>query len=324
MDACRPLALVSKVRTLSEISMKVWLKRIGIGLGALILVVAIGGGIFVTLKTSAFDTSMEKVYDVPVPKIERSSDPAVVARGEHLAHSVYPCAIGDCHGNDLGGGKTTEMGPLGTFTGPNITTAGLGAAYSDGELARLMRHGIKKDGRSVRFMPSHDVEWLPDADVLAIISYVRTLPPVSKPNGPMELKVLAKILDRRDAIPLDIARRIDHANAGKGAPPSPTKEYGKELGRLCSGCHGKTLSGGPIPGAPPEIPIPTNITPDATGLKGWTYEDFDKLLVQGIRKNGKKLDPFMPIEAFGKMDDIEKHALFAFLQTLTPTPFGNR
>jgi hypothetical protein len=217
-----------------------------------------------------------------------------------------------------------EMGPLGVFTGPNITTGGLGAAYSDGELARLIRHGVKKDGRSVRFMPSQDVEWLPDSDIIAAVSYVRTLPAVSKPNGPVNLGTVAKVLDRVDMLPLDVARRIDHANAGKGPPPSPTKEYGSLLGRSCTGCHGEHLSGGPIPGAPPELPIPLNLTPDETGLKGWTYADFDKLLVQGVRKNGQKLNPFMPIIAYGKLDETEKQALFAFLQSLPARPKGGR
>ena len=304
--------------------MNVWLKRVGIGLGALILVVGLGGGTFFYLKTSAYDSSMAKVYDVAPLKIERSTDPVVLARGKHLAEAVYPCATSDCHGKDLGGGKTTEMGPLGTFTGPNISQGGLGLAYSDGELARLLRHGIKKDGRSVFFMPAQDLYWLPDSDLLAVISYIRTLPPVSKPNGPNEVKPLAKLLDRMDAIPLDIARRIDHAQAGRGPAPSATKDYGALLGKSCTGCHGAKLSGGPIPGAPPEIPVPVNLTPDESGMKGWTYEDFDKVLVQGIRKDGKKLNLFMPIEAFGKYDETEKRALFLYLQSLPPTPFGNR
>ena len=304
--------------------MKTWLKRISIGLGALVLLVLVVGSAFAFTKTSAFDSSMEKVYSVAPLKIERSTDPAVLARGKHIAEAIMPCGVGDCHGSDLGGGKRMDMGPLGSFQGPNVSTGGLGAAYSDGELARLIRHGIKKDGRSVLFMPSHDVEWLPDSDLVALISYIRTLPPSSKPNGPIKLGTLAKILDRMDAIPLDIARRIDHEKAGRGPAPSPTKEYGALLGRSCTGCHGAKLSGGPIPGAPPELPVPLNLTPDATGMKGWTFEDFDRLMVQGIRKNGKKLDPFMPIEAFGKQDDTEKRALFAWLQSLPATPFGNR
>ncbi len=304
--------------------MKIWLKRIGIGLGALVLLVAIIGGIFVFTKVSAFNSSMAQVYDVKPTPIVRSSDPAVLARGKHVVEAIMPCAVGDCHGTDLGGGKTMDMGPLGTFSGPNISAGGLGAAYSDGELARIIRHGIKKDGRSVTFMPAHEVEWLPDSDIVAVVSYLRTLPAVSRPNGPIQLGLLAKVLDRMDMIPLDIARRIDHAKVGSGPAPSPTKEYGALLGKGCTGCHGANLSGGPIPGAPPELPIPLNLTPDASGLKGWTFEDFDRLLLQGIRKNGKKLDPFMPIQAIGKQDDIEKRALFAYLQSLPPRPFGGR
>jgi hypothetical protein len=44
----------------------------------------------------------------------------------------------------------------------------------------------------------------------------------------------------------------------------------------------------------------------------------------GIRKNGKTLDPFMPIEAWGQFDDVEMHALWAYLSTLPPTSFGKR
>lgn len=304
--------------------MKVWLKRIGLALGALLLISALGLGLFVYLQTSAFDASMEKTYAVPLPSFQSSTDPAVIARGAHLAQSVMPCSAGDCHGADLGGGKTIAMGPLGTFTGPNVSAGGLGAAYSDGELARLIRHGIKKNGRSVLFMPSQDVSWLPDSEIIAILSYLRTLPAVTRPNGSTELGVLGKILDRLDKIPLDIARRIDHANTGRGPMPSATAEYGSLLGKLCTGCHGATLSGGPLPGAPPEIPIPTNLTPHETGMLQWSFEDFDRLLVQGIRKNGMKLNPFMPIEAFGKFDETEKRALWAYLKTLPPTPFGNR
>lgn len=32
----------------------------------------------------------------------------------------------------------------------------------------------------------------------------------------------------------------------------------------------------------------------------------------------------MPFEAFAKMNETEKKALFAYLRTLPPTPFGNR
>lgn len=171
----------------------------------------------------------------------------------------------------------------------------------------------------MRFMPSHDVEWLPDSDLIALVSYVQTLPPVSRPSGPMEIKTLGKVLDRLNQIPLDIARRIDHSNAGRGPAPSPTAAYGALLGRSCTGCHGERLSGGRIPGAPFELPVPTNLTPHETGLKGWSHEDFKRALVQGIKKNGANIDSFMPIEAFSKLDETEIKALWEFLSSL-PRP----
>lgn len=304
--------------------MKPLVKRILIGVGAVVGTIVVGGGAFVGYQAHAFGSSMDTVYDVPVPNITASNDPAVLERGKHLSESVGGCLNSDCHGGDLSGGKTMEFGPLGRITGPNISKAGIGAAYSPGEMFRVIRHGIKKDGRSVRFMPSHEIGWLPDSDITAIASYLATLPPANKPNGPIELGVMAKVLDRMDALHIDVARRIDHQNPVVGPAPTPTAEYGKYLGKLCTGCHGETLSGGPIPGAPPDLPIPTNLTPDETGLKGWTYEDFDRLLTQGIKKNGQKLDPFMPISSFGKMDETEKKALWAHLTQVPAKPFGGR
>lgn len=300
------------------------IKKVLMGLGGLVVLAGLGLGGFVFVQTSAYDSSLEKVYDVPVRPIERSSDPAVLARGDHLAHSLVPCAASDCHGKDLGGGKTTEIGPIGTLSAPNITTGALGAVYSDGELARLIIHGLKKDGRGARFMSSHEFNFISDADLVAVISYVRTLPPVTRTSGPLTIKTLGKILDRLEMIPIDVARRIDHANVEKAPPPTPTPAYGKFIARLCTGCHGNNLSGGPIPGAPPEMAIPLNLTPHATGLGGITLEQFTKLLKEGVRKDGRKLDPMMPIEATGNFDAIEMQALYSYLMSLPPREFGGR
>lgn len=304
--------------------MKPLVKRILVSIAGVAGTVAAAGAAFVGFHVHAFHASLDKVYDVPIPSVTRSSDPLVLARGKHLAESIAPCALSDCHGHDLGGGATTEVGPLGRFTAPNISGGGLGAAYSDGELLRLLRHGLKRDARSVRFMPSHDFNWLSDEDFTALISYVRTLPPVAKENGPFEIGVLGEVLDRFDLIPLDIARRIDHRNVELAPPVNPSASYGAFIARECTGCHGKTLAGGPIPGAPPDLPVPLNLTPDATGLRGWTFEDFRHTLTTGLRKNGQKLNPFMPIEAYGRLDDTEMHALWAYLQSLPPKPFGAR
>ena len=299
-------------------------KKILLGLAAVGTLAALSVGIYAYRQVSAFDTSMAQVYSTPLPNLSRSTDPAVVARGKHLVESLGACATRDCHSSDLGGGKTLELGPLGTLSAPNITAGGFGGAYSDGELARLLRFGIKRDGRSVRMMPVQDFAWLPDSDVIAMISYLRTVPSVDRPSGPMVVKPLAKILDRRNEFIFDVARRLVNAKPEDIPAPAPSAAYGAYVARLCSGCHGERLSGGPIPGAPPSLPIPLNITPHESGIKDWTYPDFEKLITAGVRKNGQKLNPFMPIEAFAKLDETERRALWAYLQTIPPLPYGQR
>ncbi len=88
------------------------------------------------------------------------------------------------------------MGPVGTMSGPNITPRGLLAVYSDADLARLIRHGVKKDARSVRMMPVQDSYWFPDDDVNALVSYLRTVPPSDRANAPTRVGVIGEVLDR--------------------------------------------------------------------------------------------------------------------------------
>lgn len=297
------------------------LKWIGIGL-AVLVVLGVG---FAYVQASAFDASVKKVYDVPPLAISASTDPTVIDRGKHLAESLGGCM--GCHGDDLGGKEGEAMGPLGQVHGTNLTAGagGIGKKYSDGQFARLLRHGIKADGTSLRFMPAPDFAWWPDADVAALISYIRSLPPVDRNMPEGHVGVLGKVLDRFDIIPLDVARRIDHTAKPAAVPaPAPTAEYGAYIGRLCTGCHGTGLSGGPIPGAPADLPVPANITLHETGIKLYTEADFIRMANTGIKRDGTKINPFMPLPTLAAMNDIEKRALWAYLSSLPPKPFGGR
>jgi mono/diheme cytochrome c family protein len=292
--------------------------------GLVIVVVVIGVVGFVGFQVRAFNKSTERVYDIALREVTASTDSAVIERGKHLANSMGECTA--CHGANLGGGGVDDFGPLGSITFPNVTTGKDGrlSEYSDAELARLIKHGIKRDGRSVRFMTSQHFAWWPDADVDALISWLRTVPPVDGNPGVVKLTVMAKVLDRFNAIPLDVARRIDHDNMPKAPTPAPTAEYGSFVVSGCRGCHGDNLSGGPIPGAPSTMAVPLNLTPDETGMKGWTYEEFMAVIRDAKRKDGRALDPFMPVQTIKNMNETETRALFAYLQSLPPRPFGGR
>lgn len=300
------------------------MKRVLKGLGLVVLAVLVIGGAFVGFQISAFDKSMAKVWDIPVPTVTRSTDPAVIARGKHLVDSICACSTKDCHGNDLAGGRLLEFGPLGKLAGANLTPAGIANQYSDGELARLIVHGVKRDGHSLRFMPVEDFNWISDDEVAAVISYLRTLQPITRETPAGEVGVLAKVLDRAGKFKMDVARHLDHGTRPTAPTPAPTAAYGAYIARLCTGCHGQTLSGGPIPGAPPSMAIPKNITPHETGIKAYTYEDFQKMIETGVRKDGGTLDKIMPIEALAKMDETERQALWAYLRSVPPKAFGGR
>jgi len=116
--------------------------------------------------------------------------------------------------------------------------------------------------------------------------------------------------------PRDVSRAV--------LAPEPTARYGAYVGRLCQGCHGEHLSGGPIPGTPSSMAVPGNLTMHETGLRGWTYADLDRLLMQGIRKDGRRIDAAMPIASLGRLTEIEKRALWAYLESLPPRAYGGR
>jgi|CXWL01.1.fsa_nt_gi mono/diheme cytochrome c family protein len=296
-----------------------------LGLVAVVVLAAAGGAAWAGMHISAFNESTTKKYDIALSPVVLDVTPEALARGKHLAESIGGCTA--CHGDNLAGGKVESMGPLGKLVHPNITP-GRGSAlspYSNEELDRLLRHGVKRSGTGVILMPAFEWEWWPAADRAALISYLRTVAPVEGNPGSVEIGAMGKVLDRLNNIPLDVARRVNHAEIAAAPAPTESAEYGKLLAIGCRGCHGeKQMAGGKIPGTPPDMAIPLNLTPHETGLKGWTYEDFDKLIETGMRKNGKPLDPFMPVVVLRNMNPTERRATWAYLSTLPPAPFGER
>jgi mono/diheme cytochrome c family protein len=121
------------------------------------------------------------------------------------------------------------------------------------------------------------------------------------------------------------AYTIDHAKAHPVEPPTGDDPValGAHIALACSGCHGPNYSGGKIQGDP-SMPIVANLTPDPTGIQTWSEGDFMRVMHEGTRPDGRKLDDHMPWRVYGKMSDAELHAVWAFLRTLPPTPKGVR
>jgi mono/diheme cytochrome c family protein len=134
------------------------------------------------------------------------------------------------------------------------------------------------------------------------------------------------VLYLKGVLPLLPAERVDHSAVHPAAiAPAPTVEYGRYVVSVagCQGCHGPTLSGGPIPGAPPEMGIPANITPK--GIGHYTEADFFTALRDGKRPAGTMIDTAnMPVRWTKLMTDDEVRAVFAYLKTVPPKEFGGR
>ena len=221
------------------------LKKILLILLSLIVIVVLGLYFYI-------QASYNKKYDWPAPALKTSTDSMVIARGKYLVEGPAHCV--SCHVSgfddlvaadsgkivDLVGGVGFPMGPLGTLYTRNLTPdkkTGIGR-YSDEQIFRMMRHGIRPDG--LASMPLLMPFWnMADEDLVAVVSYLRSLPPVEHEVPEANWTFMGKAV--RTFSPT--FKPIENPEAPAVAPPmAPTVERGEYLARYvtnCVGCHTK-------------------------------------------------------------------------------------
>lgn len=263
----------------------------------------------------------QRLISVPVAAVPYADGAPVLARGKYLYES-RGCV--DCHGLD-GAGRTFLNDGKGThIAGPNITPAGVVAKYQPVDWVRAIRHGVKPDGRPALVMPSEDYNRFTDTDLAALVAHVRNLAPVQGGvRTVVELPLPAWVMYGFDVIP-DAAQRINHTLApAQPVAAGVTVAHGAYVANMCIGCHGAGLSGGKIPGGPPDWPAAANLTP-GEGSAMVRYKDADQftaMMRSGKRPDGTAIQ-VMPFESLSKMDDVDLPALHAFLKTLPPRAAG--
>ncbi len=320
--------------------MKKWWVRVLKGLGivvGVVVVLAVGLAFFVRL-------TWDRPVSRPAPDLTAPTDAEAVTRGMYLYNYTQVCWF--CHGSagshspgePQAGGRefdATNVGPgFGYLYGSNITPdpeTGIGG-WSDGEVVRAIREGIDREGRLI--FPIMEAEWyhgMSDEDVLALVGYLRSLPPTRNEVPVDQLSFAAKAL-----MALGMIEPQPPVLEPVVAPPrGATAEYGEYLalhGSMCAGCHTpRSASTGVYDMSRPfgggdfliqEEGLDTtgpNLTPDAaTGIGDWSEEQFGTAMRTGVRPDGTVMVTFMPWPAYAHWTDDDLRAVWLYLRSLEP------
>jgi mono/diheme cytochrome c family protein len=277
-------------------------------------------------------------FDRPYPAVTASTDSAVVARGHYVVRRLANCA--QCHGDPklaernlegeevpLSGGFAFKI-PPGEFFARNITpdaATGIGR-FTDGEVARALRSGVGHDGRAL--LPFMEMQGLSDEDLTAVVSYLRSQPPVSNPVPSHKPNLLGQIV-----IATVLANPVGPKETPlKASPRGATLENGKYLAEsiaLCWSCHTqRDMKTGALVGArfgganmpddnnPKRTWAPPNLTSDPTTgrLAKFSEDEFVARFRQGRVIPGSP----MPWQGFRNLEEDDVRAIYRYLKSLPP------
>ncbi|MEZ4958435.1 MAG: hypothetical protein R2830_01325 [Saprospiraceae bacterium] len=306
--------------------MKKFIKIAGVGLTILTLVIA---GVLTWVNLSSLPTYPVQAIDIQVPK-----DSLSIAKGRKIAETV--CAY--CHRSENGvlDGRmfTKPDSDFGEIWAGNLTHHANGLnRYSDGELAYLLRTGIKRDGKFLG--PFMLFPTMSDKDLGSLIAYLRSDAPslqASEAVHTTNYSLLAKALMKFGAL-----KPMTYEGKAVEAPSNTNKvAYGRYLATsnyMCYECHSGSFEtndvlvpensvryfggGSPVDDMDFNIITSPNLTPHPEhGIGQWTYEQFKMAVTSGIRPDGRALSTAMP--RFALLDDAELDAIWAYLKTVPP------
>lgn len=277
-------------------------------------------GLLVLAAIAIYMVSNSKInatYEINVETVAIPTDSAAVAHGAHI---VETRVCHDCHGPDMAGQVFMDDPAMGTIYASNLTSGngGIGGQYQDADWVRAIRHGVGSDHKALFNMPSEAYWSLSDADLGALIAFLKQLPPVDKPHPAPEYGPVSRALIALTGAFFSAAH-IDHnAPRIKEVKAEVTPEFGAYLAQFCAACHNTDFSGGSHHG-PPDWPNTANITPDPEhGIGNWSEEDFFRAIREGKRPDGTELHPEAMPRTIGKMTDDELKAIWLYLQTVPP------
>lgn len=253
-------------------------------------------------------------------------------RGAYLVEG--PAACGNCH-TPMGpagplmdmalGGRVVEQSEAFTAVAANITPGGRVAGWSDAELVRAIREGIRPDGSVIGPpMPMSLYRGLSDDDVASIVMYLRQVPAIENDPGESVYNI---------PLPPAYGPPVDTVAA---VPPGVTAEYGAYLAgpvAHCLECHTTFGPQGPMfdthLGAggfafhgPWGTVVAPNITGGADGIGKYSDEELAAIITTGTRPDGTAMLPPMPYAHYAAMTADDVAAIILYLRSLPALPFG--
>ncbi len=295
---------------------KVWVKIVGgIGAGLLTLLFVVVAFMGAKGMAATYFPGAD-----PAPDLKVAGTPEQIARGDYL---VNLSCVG-CHGALDASGTPTEAHPMsggfniaaaegfgfiGDMVTENLTPGGKLAGYSDGEIFRVLRHGVDQKGHRLGFMAFLPYNQLSNDDTEAMIAYLRMLPaaPTTGTTGD-KLNFVGAVMLGAGMFGPTSAPAPDVVTA---PPQGTTAEYGKYVATFgeCRGCHGPDMTGSAATAVSAAIPNPRPI------VAAHSEEEFVEMMRTGIRPGDRPFPDTMPWQNAAKMTDDDLAALYAYLAT---------
>jgi cytochrome c553 len=274
--------------------MKTVLKWLG-RFAAAVLLLAFGAAAYIFI---ASERSVARTYDAPLTSFRASHDSASGAEDRRQA-VIHGCT--SCHGPDLQGLVMFDEPNIARVRTPDITQAA--KDYTDAELERLVRRGVKRDGTGAWIMPA--ATHMSDRDLSAIIRHVRSIP--ERTGGATELTLRA--MGRIGVATGKFAPTVEQVSQN-AAPTEPDPADPISLGRYlvksaCTECHGANLQG-----------LEFVKSPSLMVSAAYQEEDFARLMRTGIGLGDRNLGKMttMGEVRFSSFTDGEVAAIRAYLQ----------
>jgi len=254
--------------------------------------------------------------ELPYPPPESIAlTPAEIARARQIVEHGDPArdvpACVECHGTTLSGLDPAIPGLLGL---PRQYINEQFGAWRNGRLRSVAPDCMAEVARR---LAAEDVHLL--AAWLAAQPVPAGTKRASAPRKlPLECGSVEAARDKESPVSAPSGSSID---AGRG-------RYLVVAGD-CIACH-TAIGGAPFAGGRAiETPFGTvyssNITPDvASGIGGWSRDDFWRALHNGRSRDGRLLYPAFPYPNFTQVTREDAHAMFDYLRTLPPASQANK